>query len=796
MEAFAVEMRYRACMEMNSLTEGADGLTRREALVAGTAAAVPALARSGRPGDGRPPQTASRWTLWYRQPAVRWTEALPVGTGRLGAMVYGGTAVERLQLNEDTLWSGKPYDPARSEALEALPQVRRLLFDGRYAEAQELADAKMMARPLRQPPYETLGELRIAMTTGEPETGSYARLLDLDRAEAVTCWRASGREVRRTVIASPADQVIMLVLEADEGPLAVEVDFPAGESAYRDGIFWKAGRNRSAEGLEGALRFAVGVRPVGAEVKAVFDSGKLRLRASSRVTVLIAARTSYRNWREVDADAELLVRKDLDAAARYSPDQLLDRHLGEHRRLFRGFDIDLGADPFPGTATDDRIRYSHDTGRDDPFLAALYVQYGRYLLLSSSRPGSQPANLQGIWNDSNSPPWGSKYTLNINTQMNYWPAEPLALGECVEPLIRMVEELAQSGARTARTNYGARGWVAHHNTDLWRGTAPIDGAFWGLWPMGGAWLCKHLWDRWEFGRDRELLKRIYPVMRGAGLFFLDTLAEHPDGSGLVTSPSISPENAHHPGITIAAGPAMDRQILRELFRNIVSASEILSVDPELREHFASAARRLPADRVGKAGQLQEWLEDWDLETPDIQHRHISHLYGLYPGDEIGPETAALYKAARRSLEIRGDDATGWGLGWRINLWARLGDAGRAYTVVRKLLGPERTYPNLFDAHPPFQIDGNFGGAAGIAEMIVRDRPQVIDLLPALPPQWKAGSLHGLRLRGGARLDLTWTDGAIASARFTSPFAWSRPVSWNGRTSLVSVPAGGTASLRV
>ena len=624
-------------------------LTRREALATGAAASA-LIAAPGAAAPAAAPDTASRWTLWYRQPAEQWVEALPVGNGRLGAMVHGGTGKERLQLNEDSLWGGGPYDPSRPEALAALPEVRRLLWEKRWTDAQALAQAQMMAKPIRQMSYQTLGELLIEHD-GEPaEDVDYRRWLDLDAAETVSAWRAGGRGWRRTVYASAADQAIVVELESD-GPIALSLHFSRGGGAARGSTLWLNGRNTGQHGIAGALAFAAAVRPVGPTVSARADGDRLRVTADRRLTLLIAARTAYRDWRNVDGDPVALVEADLARAARTGDAERRERHRAEHRRLFRGFDIDLGPDPFPGRPTDARIRYSHEQGHDDPFLAALYVQYGRYLLLGCSRPGSQPANLQGLWNDSDNPPWGSKYTININTEMNYWPAEPTGLGECVEPLIRMVEELVESGARTARVNYGARGWVCHHNTDAWRASAPIDGAFWGLWPTGGAWLCKHLWDRWDYSRDEAMLRRIYPVMVGAGLFFLDTLVEHPDESGLVTAPSISPENGHHPGVSLCAGPAMDRQILRELFANIVAASERLGRDAELRAQFAHAAGRLPPDRIGKAGQLQEWLDDWDLEAEDIHHRHVSHLYALHPGHEIRPETPDLHKAARRRGRI-------------------------------------------------------------------------------------------------------------------------------------------------
>ncbi|RYY45273.1 MAG: glycoside hydrolase family 95 protein, partial [Sphingomonadales bacterium] len=599
-------------------------------------------------------------------------------------------------------------------------------------------------------------------------------------------WRVADAQFVRESYASAADQVIVHTLSGN-APISARIALTK-PARIEGNMLWAEGSNGDAQGIAAALRFALGIRVLAEGGRIVAAGDAIRVEGASRITLLIAARTSFRDWRRADGDALATARRDLDAAAARDADARRTRHLDAHRRLFRGFDIDLGGDNAAKTPTDERIRYSHD-GQGDPHLAALYVQYARYLLIASSRPGSQPANLQGLWNDRDDPPWDSKYPININTQMNYWPAEPLGLGECVEPLVVMVEELAESGARTARTNYGARGWVAHHNTDLWRATAPIDGAFWGMWPTGGAWLCKHLWDRWDYSRDPALLARIYPLLRGAALFFLDTLVEHPDGSGLVTSPSISPENAHHAGVSICAGPAMDRQILRELLANTIECAKLLNRDPALREQIAAAAARLPADRIGAAGQLQEWLEDWDMDAPEIQHRHVSHLYAVYPGHAIGSATPALQRAAMRSLEIRGDDATGWGLGWRINLWARLGNGARAHAVLRKLLGPDRTYPNLFDAHPPFQIDGNFGGAAGVIEMLVRDQPQRTEWLPALPDAWPAGSVHGLRLRGGITADLAWRDKILASLTLTAGHPVTREFVYRGKSVMLKLRPG-------
>jgi alpha-L-fucosidase 2 len=443
--------------------------------------------------------------------------------------------------------------------------------------------------------------------------------------------------------------------------------------------------------------------------------------------------------------------------------------------------------------TDERIK-EFATG-EDPQLAALYFQFGRYLLISSSRPGSQPANLQGLWNESMSPPWSSKYTININTEMNYWPAEPTNLAECVEPMIGMVKNLSKTGAHTARVNWGAGGWVCHHNTDLWRATAPVDGPFWGFWPMGGAWLCQHLWEHYEYGGDRAYLAEVYPVLKGSAQFFLDTLVEEPNHGWLVTCPSLSPENGHPKGTSVCAGPTMDMQILRDLFSNCIRASEILEVDEDFRKQLVDTRARLAPNQIGKAGQLQEWLEDWDMDAPDIHHRHVSHLYGLFPSWQISVHgTPELAAAARKSLEIRGDNATGWGIGWRLNLWARLQDAEHAYKILTMLVSPERTYPNLFDAHPPFQIDGNFGGTSGITEMLLQSHGERIDPLPALPAAWPTGSVRGLRARGGFEVDLEWKDRRLVSMTITNPIGGACWLQYGSSITRLQLKPGETVRL--
>ncbi|NMI51256.1 glycoside hydrolase family 95 protein [Xanthomonas hortorum pv. taraxaci] len=779
-------------------------LTRREVCKATGAAlavlgAAPAASAVAAPAKAAGKQSlpaaaaGDALQLWYREPANEWVQALPVGNGRLGAMVWGGIAHERLQLNEDTLYAGGPYDATSPEALAALPQVRALIFAGRYVEAETLADAKMLSRPLKQMPYQPLGDLLLDFDRADG-ISEYRRQLDLDTGVATTAFRSGGAVHKREVFVSAQSQCIVVRLSCDRPraiSLRVGIDSPqTGEVTVEQGGLLFSGRNGSFAGIDGKLRFALRVLPQikGGTVSDLRD--RLRIEGADEVVLLLTAATSYQRYDAVDGDPLALTAASLKKAGKLDYAALLRAHLADHQRLFRRVAIDLGTSEAAKLPTDERVQ-AFAKG-NDPAMAALYHQFGRYLLICSSRPGSQPANLQGIWNDLMQPPWESKYTININTEMNYWPSEANALHECVEPLESMLFDLAKTGAHTARAMYDAPGWVVHNNTDLWRQAGPIDGAKWSLWPMGGVWLLQQLWDRWDYGRDRAYLGKIYPLFKGAAEFFVATLVKDPQTGAMVTNPSISPENQHPFNAALCAGPTMDAQLLRDLFAQCIAMSKLLKVDDAFAQHLSELREQLPPNRIGKAGQLQEWQQDWDMQAPEIHHRHVSHLYALHPSSQINlRDTPELAAAAKRTLETRGDNTTGWGIGWRLNLWARLADGEHAYRILQLLISPERTYPNLFDAHPPFQIDGNFGGTAGITEMLLQSWGGSVFLLPALPSAWPRGSVRGLRIRGGASVDLEWDGGRLQQARVHSDRGGRYQLSYAGQILDLELGAGRT-----
>ncbi|MCG8322989.1 MAG: glycoside hydrolase family 95 protein [Cytophagales bacterium] len=721
--------------------------------------------------------------LWYDKPAETWTEALPVGNGRLGAMVFGTVAKEHIQFNEETLWTGRPNNYANQGAVKYLDDIRRLLFEGKQEEAHKLSMEKFMSIPLTQMEYQPFGDLYIEFD-GHDKYTDYHRQLDLTKAVSTVIYKVDGTTYTREIISSNPHEVVAIRLSSDKkGALdfryTMDAEHEVKEVSIKDRLL-----SLEVKVKDGVLQ---GLASIKLETDGTVETTDRHVIVTNatKAALYLTASTNYKNYKDVSKDAEEEITKNLAAIAGLSYDQLLKEHIADYTTLFERFNIDLGSNARDSLPTNRRIiKFNEDP--NDPGLIALYVQYGRYLLISSSREGTNPPNLQGIWNKDLKPAWGSKYTTNINAEMNYWLAEVLNLSECHEPLFALIEDCSASGAIVAREHYGADGWVVHHNTDIWRGTAPINHSNHGIFAGGGAWLATHLWEHYLYTQDKDFLKnRAYPLMKGAAKFFTQFLIEDPETGWLISTPSNSPETGG-----LVAGPTMDHQIIRHLFRACIKANEVIGGDDEFASLLSEMIPKIAPNQIGQYGQLQEWMEDND--DPQNKHRHVSHLWGMHPGNDFNWDTAPeLMEAARKSLEMRGDDGTGWSLAWKINFWARLLDGNRAYKLIKMMFRPVAgtttrydkgggSYPNLFDAHPPFQIDGNFGAPAGIIEMLMQSHMGRIDILPALPKALPEGKIVGLKARGGFELAFSWKNGELTELEILSAVNNTCKVKYNNK----------------